>query len=38
MLLEIRDLRVRVEDKEILKGLSLSVDTGEVHASGQLAG
>jgi Fe-S cluster assembly ATP-binding protein len=32
MLLEIRDLRVRAEDKEILKGLSLSVNTGEVHA------
>jgi len=32
MLLEIRDLRVRAEDKEILKGLSLSVNAGEVHA------
>jgi Fe-S cluster assembly ATP-binding protein len=32
MLLEIKDLRVRVEGKEILKGLSLAVDTGEVHA------
>jgi Fe-S cluster assembly ATP-binding protein len=32
MLLEIRDLRVRAEDKEILKGLSLSVNPGEVHA------
>jgi Fe-S cluster assembly ATP-binding protein len=32
MLLEIKDLRVRAEDKEILKGLSLSVDTGQVHA------
>jgi Fe-S cluster assembly ATP-binding protein len=32
MLLEIRDLRVRAEDKEILKGLSLAVDTGQVHA------
>ncbi|HZR10742.1 MAG TPA: Fe-S cluster assembly ATPase SufC [Myxococcales bacterium] len=32
MLLEIRDLRVRAEDKEILKGLSLSVGAGEVHA------
>ena len=32
MLLEIKDLRVRAEDKEILKGLSLAVDAGEVHA------
>ena len=32
MLLEIRDLRVRAENKEILKGLNLSVDAGEVHA------
>jgi Fe-S cluster assembly ATP-binding protein len=32
MLLEIRDLRARAEGKEILKGLSLSVDAGEVHA------
>jgi len=32
VLLEIKDLRVRAEDKEILKGLSLAVDTGEVHA------
>jgi Fe-S cluster assembly ATP-binding protein len=31
-LLEVKDLRVKVEDKEILKGLSLSVNTGEVHA------
>ncbi len=32
MLLDIKDLRVRAEDKEILKGLSLSVGAGEVHA------
>jgi Fe-S cluster assembly ATP-binding protein len=32
MLLEIRDLKVRVENKDILKGLSLSVDAGQVHA------
>jgi Fe-S cluster assembly ATP-binding protein len=32
MLLEITDLRVRVEDKEIIKGLSLGVNRGEVHA------
>jgi len=30
--LEIRDLRVAVEGKEILKGLSLTVPVGEVHA------
>jgi Fe-S cluster assembly ATP-binding protein len=32
MLLEIKDLRVRAENKEILKGLTLSVNVGEVHA------
>jgi Fe-S cluster assembly ATP-binding protein len=32
MLLDVKDLRVTVEDKEILQGLSLSVDAGEVHA------
>ncbi len=32
MLLEIRDLKVKVENKDILKGLSLSVDAGQVHA------
>jgi Fe-S cluster assembly ATP-binding protein len=30
--LEIRDLRASVGDKEILKGISLTVNTGEVHA------
>ncbi len=30
--LEIRDLRVKVEDKEILKGVNLTVQQGEVHA------
>ena len=30
--LEIKDLHVEVEDKEILKGVSLSVNEGEVHA------
>jgi Fe-S cluster assembly ATP-binding protein len=32
MLLEIKDLSVKVEDKDILKSLSLSVNSGEVHA------
>lgn len=32
MLLEITDLRVKAEDKDILKGLNLSVNPGEVHA------
>lgn len=32
MLLGIKDLRVKAEDKDILKGLSLSVNAGEVHA------
>lgn len=31
-LLEVRDLRVSVSGKEILKGLSLTVGAGEVHA------
>ncbi len=31
-MLDIKDLRARVEDKEILKGLTLSVGAGEVHA------
>src|SRR6476659_3468325 len=32
MLLSIRDLHVKVEGKDILKGLSLDVDAGQVHA------
>jgi Fe-S cluster assembly ATP-binding protein len=32
VLLDVKNLRVRVEDKEILKGLNLSVNPGEVHA------
>jgi Fe-S cluster assembly ATP-binding protein len=32
ILLTIRDLRVRAEDKDILKGLDLDVQAGEVHA------
>jgi len=31
-LLEVKNLQVRVEDREILHGLSLSVNPGEVHA------
>ncbi len=31
-MLNIRNLSARVEDKEILKGLSLEVKAGEVHA------
>jgi Fe-S cluster assembly ATP-binding protein len=31
-MLEIRDLHARVEEKEILKGVNLTVRTGEVHA------
>ena len=30
-MLEVKDLEARVEDKEILKGISLRVRTGEVH-------
>ncbi len=32
MLLDVKNLRVTVEEKEILQGLSLSVNAGEVHA------
>jgi Fe-S cluster assembly ATP-binding protein len=32
VLLKIADLRVRAENKDILKGLTLGVNTGEVHA------
>jgi len=32
MLLDVKDLHVRVEHKEIVKGLNLRVNTGEVHA------
>jgi len=31
-LLEVKDLRVEIDGKEILKGLDLSVNAGEVHA------
>ena len=31
-ILEIKDLRVEVESKEILKGLSLKIQKGEIHA------
>jgi Fe-S cluster assembly ATP-binding protein len=31
-MLQIKDLKVKVEDKEILKGINLTVNPGEVHA------
>ena len=31
-MLEIRNLHARVEDKEILKGIDLTIGAGEVHA------
>jgi Fe-S cluster assembly ATP-binding protein len=31
-ILEIKDLKCRVDDQEILKGLNLEVNKGEVHA------
>jgi len=31
-MLEIKNLKVKVEDKEILKGLSMKIGKGEVHA------
>ncbi|RMD99791.1 MAG: ABC transporter ATP-binding protein, partial [Calditrichaeota bacterium] len=30
--LEIRDLHVNVEEKEILKGVNLTIKVGEIHA------
>ena len=32
--LEIKDLHVSIEDKEILKGVNLTINTGEIHAMG----
>ena len=32
MLLEIKNLKASVEGKEILKGINLSINAGEVHA------
>ena len=31
-LIEVKDLRVSVEETEILKGINLSIHEGEVHA------
>lgn len=31
-ILEIKDLHVSIEDKEILKGVDLTINTGEIHA------
>ena len=31
-LIEVKDLRVSVEDTEILRGINLSIGEGEVHA------
>ncbi|MDU2927533.1 ATP-binding cassette domain-containing protein, partial [Bradyrhizobium sp.] len=31
-LLEIKNLQVRVEEREILHGLTLAIDAGKVHA------
>ena len=31
-ILEIKDLHVRVEEKEILKGVNLTINTNEIHA------
>lgn len=32
MKLEVKDLHARVEDKEILKGINLTIESGQVHA------
>jgi Fe-S cluster assembly ATP-binding protein len=32
IILEIRDLKARIEEKEILKGINLTIRAGEVHA------
>ena len=31
-MLEIRDLKARIDNKDILKGINLSINSGEVHA------
>ena len=31
-LLEVKDLRVSIDDNEILKNLSLKINKGEIHA------
>ena len=31
-MLEIRNLKAKIEDKEILRGINLTVKAGEVHA------
>ena len=31
-MLEIKDLHVKIEDKEILKGVTLTINPGEVHS------
>ena len=31
-MLEVRNLHVKIEDREILKGINLSVQAGEVHS------
>ena len=31
-MLQVKNLKVRVEDREILKGINLTVNKGEVHA------
>ena len=32
MMLEINNLKAKIEEKEILKGLTLKINPGEVHA------
>lgn len=32
MLLEIKDLKAKIEDREVLKGINLNIKAGEVHA------
>ena len=31
-MLEVKNLHAKIEDKEILKGINLNVNAGEVHA------
>jgi ABC-type transporter Mla maintaining outer membrane lipid asymmetry ATPase subunit MlaF len=35
-MLEIKDLKASTDDKEILKGLNLTINKGEIHAIMQL--
>ena len=35
-MIKINNLQARVEDKEILKGINLEINPGEIHATAQV--